>query len=193
MSLKKCKYLAFLRDMQIFFHFFKKYVDRMCIITYHIIPIDLVIYSNGNEMKLSKKCQYSLKAVFELAWQEKVEPIRASEIAKAQHVSLRFMEIILNELKHGGFVASRRGNEGGYLLAKDAGDITVKEIIEHIEGPILLVQSSDNTNAIGDEAFRELWQQVNTVIGEVCAKTTFADLVGFERAKRNKCVLDYSI
>ena len=71
-------------------------------------------------MKISKKCQYALKAIFELAWRNQSEPTRAQRIAEAQRISPRFMEIILNELKHGGFVESRRGNDGGYMLAQDA-------------------------------------------------------------------------
>ncbi len=144
-------------------------------------------------MKISKKCQYALKAVFEIAWRDSGEPIRTQKIADAQHVSLRFMEIILNELKHGGFVESRRGNEGGYMLARDTRELTVREIIEYIEGPISLAQNSDDTASVGNEAFTELWQEVNNAIEEVCDKRTFADLVEIERAKRNKCALNYSI
>lgn len=144
-------------------------------------------------MKISKKCQYALKAVFELTWRDQGEPIRTYEIAEAQRISPRFMEIILNELKHDGFVESRRGNKGGYMLARDARDLTVREIIEYIEGPILLVQNSDDTVSIGDEAFKELWQEVNNAVCEVCENKSFADLVEFEQAKRNKCALNYSI
>ena len=144
-------------------------------------------------MKISKKCQYALKAIFELAWRNQGEPIRTYEIAEAQRISPRFMEIILNELKHGGFVESKRGNEGGYMLARNARDLTVREIIEYIEGPISFAQNNDDTASIGNEAFTEFWQEVNNAIGEVCDKRTFADLVEFERAKRDKCALNYSI
>ena len=144
-------------------------------------------------MKISKKCQYALKAVFELAWRDQGEPIRTYEIAESQRISPRFMEIILNELKHGGFVESRRGNEGGYMLARDARDLTVREIIECIEGHISLAKNSDDTASVGNEAFTELWQEVNDAIEEVCDKRTFADLVEIERAKRDKCALNYSI
>ena len=144
-------------------------------------------------MKISKKCQYALKAVFELAWRNGEEPVKTHDIAEAQRMSPRFTEIILNELKHGGFVESRRGNEGGYMLARDTRDLTVREIIEYIEGPISLAQNSDDTSSIGNEALKELWQEVNNAIGEVCDKRTFADLVEFEQAKRNKCALNYSI
>ena len=144
-------------------------------------------------MKISKKCQYALKAVFELAWRDQDEPIRTQTIADAQRISPRFMEIILNELKHGGFVESKRGNEGGYMLARDARDLTVRQIIEYVEGPISLVTNSDDTASVGNEAFTELWQEVNNAIGEVCENKSFADLIEFERAKRNKGALNYSI
>jgi Rrf2 family protein len=144
-------------------------------------------------MKISKKCQYALKAVFELAWRDQNEPLGTQKIAEAQRISPRFMEIILNELKHGGFVESRRGNEGGYMLARDARDLTVREIIEYIEGPILLVQNEDDTASVGNEAFAELWQEVNNAVGKVCESKTFANLVELERVKRDKCALNYSI
>ncbi len=146
-------------------------------------------------MKISKKCQYALKAVFELAWRDQHEPLGTQKIAEAQHISPRFMEIILNELKHGGFVEARRGNEGGYMLARDARDLIVTEIIEYIEGPIILVQNGneDDTTSAGNQAFAEFWQEANNAIQEVCDKRTFADLVEIERAKRDKYALNYSI
>jgi Rrf2 family protein len=144
-------------------------------------------------MKISKKCQYALKAVFELAWRDQSKPIRTYEIAEAQRISPRFMEIILNELKHGGFVESKRGSDGGYMLARDTRNLTIREIIEYIEGPISLAHNSDDTFSIGNEAFTELWQEINNAVGEVCENKSLADLVEFERAKRQQCALNYSI
>ncbi len=144
-------------------------------------------------MKVSKKCQYALKAVFELAWRDQCGPIRTQEIAKAQNVSRRFMEIILNDLKHGGFVESKRGNEGGYVLARDARDLKICEIIEYIEGPIAIVPDEDNTTAAGTEAIKSLWREVNEAVSAVCERKNFADLVKFEQAKRDRRALNYSI
>jgi len=148
-------------------------------------------------MKISKKCQYALRAVFELSWRNSGKPTKTSEIANSQRISPGFMEIILNELKHGGFVESRRGNEGGYMLAGDTRDLTVREVIEYIEGPISVApdtaKDNGNTAFLGNEVFKELWHEVNNAVFEVCQNTTFTDLVEFERAKRNKCALNYSI
>jgi len=148
-------------------------------------------------MKISKKCRYALKAVFELAWRNTGNPVKIHDIADAQGVSPRFTEVILNELKHGGFVESKRGNQGGYMLARDAEDLTVREIVEYIQGPISV--APDSTKATrngafwGDEAFKELWQEVNNAVGEVCESKSFADLVKLEWAKRDKCALNYTI
>ncbi|MHC4353957.1 MAG: RrF2 family transcriptional regulator [Planctomycetota bacterium] len=148
-------------------------------------------------MKLSRKCQYALKAVFELAWRNTGHPVKTCTIAKAQQMSTRFTEIILNELKHGGYVESRRGNAGGYLLARDAADVTVREVIEYIQGPISLVpeatEGGANAAFLGNEAFRELWQQVNDAVCEVCDGRTFADLVESERVARDTSAANYCI
>jgi len=148
-------------------------------------------------MKLSKKCQYALKALFELAWRNNGTPVKTRSIADAQQISLRFAEIIMNDLKHGGFVESRRGKEGGYILARDIRDLTVREVIDYIQGPISLAPDDKKGNGDhflgGNEAFRELWRQVNDAVTEVFDNKTFAELVEFERAKREKCAVNYSI
>ncbi len=148
-------------------------------------------------MKISRKCQYALKAVFELAWRNAGEPVKTRDIAEAQRISRRFMEVILNELKRGGFVESRRGSQGGYMLARDARVLTVGEVIEYIQGPISfapdVARTAGGTPSWGDEAFTELWQEVNNAVFEACHKMSFGGLVEFERAKRRGCVPDYSI
>ena len=76
-------------------------------------------------MRISKKCQYALRAVFELAVRNTGQPVKIQQIAGAQNIPPRFLEVILNQLRHAGFVESRRGNEGGYMLAPGAEELTV--------------------------------------------------------------------
>ena len=148
-------------------------------------------------MRISKKCQYALRAVFELAWRNTGEPIKTHNIAHAQGMSPRFTEVILNDLKHAGFVESKRGKEGGYLLAKEAKDLTVGEVIEHMQGPISFAPDATQVTSeivfSGGQAFKELWKEVNRAVSEVCDSRTFADLVRYEENKRRRCVPNYSI
>ena len=83
------------------------------------------------------------------------------------------------------------------MLARDAASLTVREVIEYIQGPISLVPEATEggTDAafLGNEAFRELWQQVNDAVCEVCDARTFADLVESERAARGRSAANYCI
>ena len=149
-------------------------------------------------MRISKKCQYALKAVFELALREPSQPVKIGEIASAQNIPPRFLEIILNELRHAGLLTSQRGRQGGYVLARRAEELTVGEVIEHIQGRIYMTAESaekpnESQSYFGDYAFKELWQKVNSAVSEVCDNMTFADLVEYEKAKRYRIVPDYTI
>src|ERR1041384_4513907 len=60
----------------------------------------------------------------------------AEQLASAQHIPPKFLESILAQLRSGGLVASQRGAEGGYQLARPAEEISVAEVIRELEGPI---------------------------------------------------------
>ena len=149
-------------------------------------------------MRISKRCQYALRAVFELALRNTGQPVKIHQIAGAQNIPPRFLEVILNQLKHAGFVESRRGNEGGYMLARLAENLTVGEVIQYIQGPVFM--TADNAGKpnksevfYGDYAFKQLWQKVNSAVAQVCDNTTFAELVECEMARKSASVPNYSI
>ena len=149
-------------------------------------------------MRISKRCQYALQAVFELVLRDPDQPVKIHEIAGAQNIPPRFLEVILNQLRHAGFVESRRGSEGGYMLARAAADLTVGEVIRYMQGPISMSaddeRAADNSEYFyGDYAFEQLWEAVNRAISQVCDNTTFAELIECEKAKKTAAVPNYSI
>ena len=151
-------------------------------------------------MPFSQKCQYALRAVFEVAKRANEGPIKIHAIAAAQAIPPRFLAAILHQLKRGGFVQSRRGAEGGYLLAKDARQISVGDIIRFIEGPILPVAciASDqqttecplNTQCV----FMSMWKDAQRAVKSVYDNTTIQDLIEREAAmtSRADCKLTHS-
>ena len=149
-------------------------------------------------MRISKKCQYALSAVFELALRDTDQPVKIHDIAGAQNIPPRFLEVILNQLRHAGFVESRRGSEGGYMLARAAEDLTVVEVIEYLQGPISMpaddAQKANKSESFcGNYAFELLWENVNRAIYQICNNTTFAELIEYEKAKKTATVPNYSI
>jgi Rrf2 family protein len=141
-------------------------------------------------MNISVKGEYALLAIFDLASQRSREPTKIADIARRQKIPQKFLELILAGLKQGGFVESRRGAEGGYLLARSAESITVGEVLRFVEGP---QQSKGRPRKKGDSAFSEMWQQVDLAVSEVIDKTTFADLLRAWTDKQNKFVLNWEI
>lgn len=144
---------------------------------------------------VSKKCSYALRAIFELALRDTTEPVRIQDIALAQAIPQRFLEVILAELKHGGFVESRRGNDGGYILVRSARDLTVGEVINFLQGGARYDAGTGRTSfeLIGDYVFSVMWKKVTDAVSDIYNNTTFADLVEEELAKRKTYVPDYAI
>jgi Rrf2 family cysteine metabolism transcriptional repressor len=141
-------------------------------------------------MLVSQKNRYALRAVFELARLYGQGPAKVADIAEAQGIPPRFLEIILNELKQAGFVASRRGKEGGFFLTRDPRDLAAADVMNFVGGPINVLQSAGEEES---GVFSSMWQQVQDAISEIFDTTTFADLVEEERRKARKYVPAYAI
>ncbi len=149
-------------------------------------------------MLISQKCQYALRGVFELARQYGDKPVKIAEIAEAQAIPARFLEVILGELKQAGFVESRRGAEGGYRLIRAPESLSVEEVIRFIEGPIGPVQcvkdeSDDRCPLRGSCVFMSMWRKVQQATTEVYRNTTFQDLVNEDARRHAEFVPMYSI
>jgi len=133
-------------------------------------------------MRLSTKGEYASRAMLELALRYEEGPLHGRQISKAQQVPPRFLEQILLLLKRAGYVKSRRGQRGGYVLAKPPGEISVAEVIRVMDGPLAPI---DCVSVMAHEAcpmestcgLRWLWKDVRDAVAEILEKTTFADLV----------------
>jgi len=149
-------------------------------------------------MFISRKIRYGLRAVFELAKREGRGPVKIAEIAKAQAIPVRFLEVILNELKQGGFVDSKRGSEGGYMLVRPAAALTVGDVMRFMQGPIRAVGclaggSVDDCPFYGDCVFLPMWDKATKAVQDVYDSTTIQDLLDQEILTSTKRVADYSI
>ncbi len=129
-------------------------------------------------MRVSAKVDYALRAAAELARAD-AGPVKGERIAQAQSIPLKFLENILLELRHDGLVASQRGAEGGYWLARPADQITLAEIIRAVEGPLA------NVRGVRPEALefegaayqlKEVWVAVRASLRSVLEEVTLADL-----------------
>jgi len=142
-------------------------------------------------MTVSQKCQYALRAVFELARRRGDKPVTVAEIAAAQAIPPRFLEVILVELRKAGIVNSRRGMRGGYQLARDAAALTVGEIITLVDGPVAPVScvasaGNDDCPLYGRCAFMAMWERARKALSGVYDSTTFQSLIDTEQTGDNR-------
>ncbi len=144
-------------------------------------------------MTVSQKCQYALRAVFELAKLRGNGPVTAADIASAQAIPRGFLEVILVELKKAGFVTARRGMRGGYELAVSPNSLSVGEIITSVDGPVAPIKcvadpSSSDCPLYGTCAFLPLWERVKTAVSDIYDSTNFQELLDREAADSSKHV-----
>lgn len=133
-------------------------------------------------MFVSQKCQYALRALYALARHEGNGLLPAADIAQEQAIPLRFLEVIMAELKQGGFVGSQRGRAGGYRLAQRPPELSVGRIIRFMDGPLGPVGCAEGDSGTdcplrGGCVFLPMWQRVRDAMSNIYDGTTLQDLV----------------
>jgi len=137
-------------------------------------------------MRLSAKADYALRASVELA-SHGAGPVKADTVARAQSIPLRFLEQILLELKHAGIVASQRGAEGGYRLARPPEQIRLADVIRAVEGPLANVRGVRPEELAYEgraNALRDVFVALRANIRAVLEEVTVADVAAGELPER---------
>lgn len=155
-------------------------------------------------MKLSTRGEYALRALLVLGqdYQEDDSVVRIQEISAKQNIPKRFLEQILNDLKSARLVESKRGVTGGYRLGRAPEEITLAEIIRHVEGALAPVSCVSERFyercTCPDEArcaIRSAMKEIRDAVVKLAESITLAELC--ERARRLRheplSALDFSI
>ncbi len=144
-------------------------------------------------MKLSKRGEYGLKALIDLASQADPQAlVQIRDIAERQQIPVKFLEQIMLAMKNGGILHSRAGIGGGYYLARPAAEITLGQVVRLLDGPLAPIscvsQMAYERCTCEDEAtcgLRLAMLDVRNAIADILDKTTLADVsTRVERAQR---------
>jgi Rrf2 family cysteine metabolism transcriptional repressor len=136
-------------------------------------------------MKLSKRGEYGLRALQDLAAHYGEGPIPNNLLAERNNIPPRFLEQIMLTLKHGRTVHSQKGPQGGYYLARPPEEINLAEAVRLLDGPLAPISCVSETayepcgcpdmEACG---LRRVMKEVRDVVADIMERTTLADLVG---------------
>ena len=132
-------------------------------------------------MQISRKVDYALRAAIYLAYQSDRRACSVTEIAAREAIPKKFLEKIIQDLIHHGLVRSTRGAQGGYALARAADQVTFKDVIEAIEGPVSLNVCVGDAGEATDCCAQSprcsmlgVWREAQRRVMEVFATTTLA-------------------
>ena len=142
-------------------------------------------------MKLSKKSDYALRALFTLVASRGSGPISIREIAEKNDIPRRFLEQIMLDLKSRGWVNSIAGRDGGFELAKDPAEITMGEIVRHFDGilaPISCVSTSHYEPCTQEGAckFRRVMLDIRNYISRLMDGATLEKVFGSTIVRREE-------
>jgi len=148
-------------------------------------------------MAITQKSKYALRATLELSLRYGHGPISISEIAKAQAIPARFLEAILAQLKRAALVESRRGNEGGYVLARPPSRISVGDVLRVVQGaladPEVANRGQNGTPQAFQMVFGPIWESAVRASSSVYDGASFQTLAERYRVALGNGAPDYNI
>jgi Rrf2 family protein len=131
-------------------------------------------------VRVSAKVDYALRAAAELAAAEPDAMVKAEQIAEAQAIPRKFLDNILQDLRHAGLVESRRGPEGGHRLAQAPGEITIADVFRAIDGPLAGIggRPPEEVDYTGPAtALQTTWIALRANLRAVLERVTLEELV----------------
>jgi len=149
-------------------------------------------------MKVSLRATYGIMAAVDLAMQLGTAPVQAKSIARRQAIPARFLEQVLHSMKKAGLVSSLRGAQGGYVLSKKPSEVSIAEILEALDGPLLPPLEGAGRAQVRRLGKPELllgkvWEQVYQAERQVLEAISVEKLAGQQRVLEQERSLMYHI
>jgi Rrf2 family protein len=131
-------------------------------------------------MQITRQADYAVRAVLYLARLGQEKRAATSQVAQEQHIPPSFLAKIISQLSIAGLLHTSRGARGGVTLARDPKDISLLEVVEAIDGPIMLNECVGDTGTCSfaqDCPLRPVWCDVQTELVARLKSTNFAQLL----------------
>ncbi|GAC1553400.1 MAG: Rrf2 family transcriptional regulator [Herpetosiphon sp.] len=128
-------------------------------------------------MRISAKTVYGVRALIHLAMHAERGPVLSRQIAQQQDIPETYLNQLVLQLRRAGLISSVRGPHGGHMLAQPAKEITVLQILEALEGPLVVVAENNAEDHVQtDEVLGAVWDQLREVMLKELARTSLGDL-----------------
>ena len=146
-------------------------------------------------MRVSTKGRYGLRILLDVAVHEEQGPVALRDISRRQGISQKYLWQVVNPLKMAGLLRATRGAHGGYVLAKSPVRISIRDIVEILEGPVSVVacvQSPGMCDRSASCAARDAWSEVESKLQAAMQGITLQHLLE-QQAKQAQAESHYEI
>lgn len=135
-----------------------------------------------DQMRLTSKGRYAVRAMLDLTTHSNGNPVRLQEISTRQNISLHYLEQLFRKLRNGQAVKSVRGPGGGYVLARSMDQISVKDILDCVGENInpakdILGTEAEAANTVEFHLSKNYFQNLGIIMREYLTTTTLGDLM----------------
>ncbi len=142
-------------------------------------------------MKVSMRGDYGIRALVDLAEHYGEGPVQSKEIAERQFIPEPYLDQLLTLLRKAGFINSRRGPQGGHILAKDPENLALAEVFQVLEGSTAVIGCLDGTiecELSGRCGQQEVWQELTDASQRLLAATSIGQLVDRQRQLKQRAM-----
>jgi Rrf2 family protein len=139
-------------------------------------------------MQITRQADYALRAMLNLSHLEANERAATSQIAEEENIPPSFLAKIISQLSIAGLIHTSRGARGGVSLSRDAKDISLLDVVEAIDGPIMLNECtlSEQACLFGEDCpLRKVWCETRTELIEKLRNIHFDQFANYRRPKHN--------
>jgi len=147
-------------------------------------------------VKISTKGRYGVRFMLDLAIHSQEHVVTLKAVARRQQISEKYLWQVVTPLKSAGLITATVGAKGGYMLARDPAKITLKDILEPLEGDCVLVKCTQRAGACRRSSAcvaREIWQEVSRTLARTMETITLKTMIEKYKAKQAGTNLTYNI
>lgn len=147
-------------------------------------------------MKITTKGRYALQLLLEVALHQHQGPVTLSDIAERQGISQPYLWHVITPLTAAGILRVKRGSQGGYLLAREPKDISIKDVVNVLEGSVSFVANKKVQEENKTSVFmttHKVWVELEDKIAKVLSGITLEDLINRHREAEGIESLNFNI
>ena len=147
-------------------------------------------------MKVSAKGRYGLRILLDVALHQERGPVALRDISRRQAISHKYLWQVIHPLQAAGLLRATRGARGGYVLARAPEEISIRDIVNILEGPISVVAcitAPDTCERSVSCIAREAWAEIETKLNDAMRSITLKELIRRHKEQESRRALNYVI